>query len=829
MGIWIGTAILHGPGNACMFREDGTSSRKFYFPTFSKYCANTEQIGQQIRYGFEYGGSTRRIMVSPLALKCAFELLKAASQLKSSCLLGSDFQNKQELVRDLSGAAGYALYRIATTTSALGKKRLASLSQEFAGAVQGGFWITLETSVSNLSHESLMHLASLIVSIRVAILGRQKPMCVIGGQHIEISRDSAFGLFLNSFAEERIPLALRGTLVPTRCVETPDFEIISRLAFEKRGFSDVEARAMSSSMLELLNSAFEENAIRSEILNFGFLRRIAAESARFNQETGNVRKSLKYALEAHLFNCLENGKRDLYELNDVPFKEAGLVEGSLPREDRDNRLVERMEELYELASHKVTRKLAIATTKSQVSFSWALLRMLRSSCSRGAIIYGNPGCGKSTVVALAAHASTALSTISVFGRVEFSGIQQFKIYPHANALDEILSAKPGGCALLNAWMLWKQERDAELAALEEEKEEEGKGGKEEVQNTGMVSQERGGKKPVDGNLESKSTTSDDSDSETEEDAREKAALKLQQKYRLHRRKSTMSKWYRKTLIEKIRMRRFWVIIDGDFLELWSSLLSGTNGCIRDAFGNEYIIGDSCQFVFEVSDLSSVTPTMISRWALCRTDLRSEELHLLVVKMFANLGHKRSRFVGERAAKFLSMIFQYFEGLADPPIRLKARLRIFLSVVATFDSLYKCLPPRSASISEIDFERTTGLLLFLAISWSLYGEIYKESKHQVVNDCLKTVFKQIISQQGIDTVDFDVTNLRIHEKIHRNGSFEYILIDSTDNSSAFSLNREARFVLEGDYFLVSTQAIHNARWMARTLLRLVCYACYLPLP
>ena len=739
-------------------------------------------------------------------------------------------RDKHELLTDLSAAVGRALYGAAARVSASGTKTTTLLSQQVAGAVQTGSWLILEPDASEMSRESLSLLAGLIVSIRAAVLARERAMCVIGGQHIEINTDLAFGLFFSAKVEERIPLALRGISIPVRCAGMPDLKIISSLAFERRGFCNAEALAMATSMLALVKKILVGGGMRAETLNFAFLDRVAAESARFREETGDVAASLKHALDAHLLNDLEQEQRGKYELDREAFEQAGvLVNATDSDASKDNKVMQRMEELYELASHKATRKLGLAVIKSQVGSSWALLRTLCSSSSSsftssGAVLYGAPGSGKSTVATLAANASTALSTISIFGRVEFSGISLFKLYPHANALDKLLGTGANGCALLDAWTRWREEQDAELASLEDDDDARADGASAQSREK-EEEEEREKKKKMKKRKRVRTATAtaqkptadddaDDGDEENDEDAKREAALKLQSKYRMHRRKSGMSKWYRKTLMEKIKMRRFWIVLDGDFLDIWSSLLSGRNGCVRDAHGNTHVIGESCQFVFELSDLSSASPMTVSRWALCRAGVDGDDWALLILHWFRG----SPSFVGKRAKDFLSKAFLYFDELADPPVHSHARQRVCSSTVAIFKALEKALPVPVADIGgDVDSARSFDLLLFLSISWALYGEVHCAAQREVVNECLKSIFKQIISQQGLDTVDFDVSNLRVYEKRHRNGSSEYVLVDSTDGGCNFHRDREARFVQHGEYFLVATPQMHNVRWIGRVLL------------
>ncbi|CAD8076520.1 unnamed protein product [Paramecium sonneborni] len=210
-----------------------------------------KQVNVKIMYGYEYLGSTTRIVVTPLTDRCWITLTGAIGIKLGALLQGPTATGKTETCKDLAKALG-RFFIVFNCSDQITPKIMEKL---FAGLAYCGAWICLD-EFNRISKEVLSVIAQQVLTIREALL-EYKMNFYFFSKNIQLNPD--LGIFItmnpNYTGRTQIPDNLKVLFRPISMM-IPDYRLITEIELFVGGFSN--AKDLSRKIIKLYQLSSEQ-------------------------------------------------------------------------------------------------------------------------------------------------------------------------------------------------------------------------------------------------------------------------------------------------------------------------------------------------------------------------------------------------------------------------------------------------------------------------------------------------------------------------------------------------------------------------------------------
>ena len=290
----------------------------------AKGAVTIQQVTATFNYSFEYLGSAKRLVITPLTDRAFLTCTQALHLHLGGAPQGPAGTGKTESVKDL----GKALARQVVVFNCSDGINYSMMSQMFAGLAQGGAWACFD-EFNRIELEVLSVIAQQMLEITTAI-AQSRTHLVFDGRDIALHPN--FGVFVTMnpgyAGRTELPDNLKVLFRPV-CMMIPDYRIIAEIMFFSEGFNNASTLSLKMVQLYKLSSEqlskqdhydFGMRAVKSILVMAGSLKRAAPDEDEDvllirAMRNSNLPKFLRD--DTVLFNALI---RDLYPNIDIPDK-----------------------------------------------------------------------------------------------------------------------------------------------------------------------------------------------------------------------------------------------------------------------------------------------------------------------------------------------------------------------------------------------------------------------------------------------------------------------------------------------------------------------------
>ncbi|CAK72703.1 unnamed protein product (macronuclear) [Paramecium tetraurelia] len=209
------------------------------------------QANAKIMYGYEYLGSTTRLIITPLTDRCWMTITGAFGLKLGAAPYGPSATGKTESCKDLAKALGR--YCIVFNCSDQITAKL--IEKLFAGLAYCGAWVCLD-EFNRINIEVLSVIAQQVQTIREALL-EYKMNFYFFGKNIQLNPDLGILLTRNPGYDGRteLPDNLKVLFRPVAMM-VPDYRLISEIMLFAEGFSN--SKDLSRKMIKLYQLSSEQ-------------------------------------------------------------------------------------------------------------------------------------------------------------------------------------------------------------------------------------------------------------------------------------------------------------------------------------------------------------------------------------------------------------------------------------------------------------------------------------------------------------------------------------------------------------------------------------------
>ncbi|XP_074107880.1 dynein heavy chain 2, axonemal kl-2 [Cotesia typhae] len=216
---------------------DWLSQLRFYWDRSLDDCV-IRQTNTSFIYGYEYLGTSERLVITPLTDRCYITLTTALNLYRGGCPKGPAGTGKTETVKDLGKALGLNVI-VQNCSEGLDYK---SMGRLFAGLAQTGAWGCFD-EFNRINIEVLSVVAQQILSILTA-LAQKLTRFIFEGKDIPLVRTTGIFITMNPGYAGRteLPDNLKSMFRPISMM-VPDSAIIAEINLFGEGFEDTRILA----------------------------------------------------------------------------------------------------------------------------------------------------------------------------------------------------------------------------------------------------------------------------------------------------------------------------------------------------------------------------------------------------------------------------------------------------------------------------------------------------------------------------------------------------------------------------------------------------------